>query len=387
MRILFSLTYYTPHVSGLTIYVERLASAFAERGHQVTVLTSRHRPELPTDEIVGGVRIVRVPVVASVGKGPLMPQFGPKAAQLLGDHDIASLHLPQVESPLVAAPARTLGKPVVLTYHCDLDLPPGRLNAGVGRIVDGANHLSGRLADAVVAYTDDYAEHSPFLRRWRDKRVVIGPPVTMPAPTAEEVAAFRASHGVGTGPVLGFASRFATEKGIEYAIEAAPSLIRDYPDLRILFAGPYREVIGEDDYRERLRPKIDALGDHWRFLGTLGSHQLPAFYGSLDALLMTSVNSTESFGLVQVESMLCGTPVVATNLPGVRQPVTMTGMGEIVQIADAASLETGIRKVLANRDAYRRPRADIEALFDPSVTVASYEALFDRLIEEKRQAV
>lgn len=386
MRILLSLTYYTPHVSGLTIYVERLTASLASRGHQVTVLTSRNRPDLPSEEMVEGVRIIRVPVVASLGKGPLMPGFAPKAVQLLRDHDVVSLHLPQAESPLLAGPARMMGKPIVLTYHCDLDLPPGRMNAAVGLAVDVANDVSGRLADAVVAYTDDYAEHSPFLRRWREKRVVIGPPVVMPAPSTEEVARFRATHGLQNGPVLGFASRFATEKGIEYAIDAAPSLIRDYPELRILFAGPYREVVGEDAYRIRLAPRIDALGNHWKFVGTLNASELRAFYGSLDALLMTSVNSTESFGLVQVEAMLCGTPVVATNLPGVRQPVTMTGMGEIVEIADAASLERGIRRVLASRDSYVRPRSSIEARFDPSVTVAAYEALFARLLDEKRRA-
>jgi len=386
MRILLSLTYYRPHVSGLTIYAERLARALAAHGHQVTVLASRHDPTLPVEDELDGIRVVRVPVVASIGKGPLMPQFGPKAVQLLRCHDIASLHLPQVESMLVAAPAKAMGKPVVLTYHCDLDLPPGRLNAGVGRVVDAANHCSAGLADAIVAYTEDYAEHSPFLRRWRDKRVVIGPPVVMPSPTPEEVSSLKARLGIGRGPVLGFASRFATEKGIEYLIEAAPSLIRDYPDLRILFAGPYREVVGEDAYRQRLAPRVEALGNRWTFVGTLAPDSLPAFYGSLDALLMTSVNSTESFGLVQVESMLCGTPVVATNLPGVRQPVRMTGMGEIVLIADAASLEHGIRKVLANRESYVRPRVEIEALFDPSVAVAAYESLFERLIFEKRRA-
>jgi len=101
-----------------------------------------------------------------------------------------------------------------------------------------------------------------------------------------------------------------------------------------------------------------------------------SFYAALDALLMTSVNSTESFGLVQVEAMLCGTPVVATNLPVVRQPVTVTGMGEIVAMADAASLADGIEKVLSNPGAYLKTREEIERLFDLGVTVAAYERLF-----------
>jgi glycosyltransferase involved in cell wall biosynthesis len=147
----------------------------------------------------------------------------------------------------------------------------------------------------------------------------------------------------------------------------------------VLFAGPYKDVIGEDEYRARLGPEVEALGNRWEFLGTLGPDELPAFYGSLDCLLMTSVNSTESFGLVQVEAMLCGTPVVATNLPGVRQPVTMTGMGEVVAIADPAALAEGIGKVLDHRQRYFRTRAEIEEVFDLGKTVDAYEALFREL--------
>jgi len=62
MRILIVLTYYRPHTSGLTIYAERLAKAWARRGHQVTVLTSRYDPSLAAEEVVDGVRIVRAPV-------------------------------------------------------------------------------------------------------------------------------------------------------------------------------------------------------------------------------------------------------------------------------------------------------------------------------------
>ena len=62
MKVLFILTYYRPHVSGLTIYVERLAKALAERDHSVTVLTSHYARALPYEEHFDGVRIVRIPV-------------------------------------------------------------------------------------------------------------------------------------------------------------------------------------------------------------------------------------------------------------------------------------------------------------------------------------
>src|SRR5262249_27368819 len=69
MRVLLSLTYYRPYVSGLTIYVERLGRALAERGHYVTVLTSQYEGSLPREELLDGVHVVRVPVAARISKG------------------------------------------------------------------------------------------------------------------------------------------------------------------------------------------------------------------------------------------------------------------------------------------------------------------------------
>jgi glycosyltransferase involved in cell wall biosynthesis len=386
MRILFTLTYYRPHVSGLTMYVERLAAALVARGHEVTILTSRHDAALPRENVVDGVRIVRAAVAFKVSKGPIMPTLPMLARRLIGEHDIVSVHLPMFEAAMFAALGRTMHTPTILTYHCDLSLPPGMLNRAVEGTVFASNWLAARLVKGIVAYTNDYAAHSRLLRQFMRKITVIPPPVVMPAASPDDVARFREQHRLEGRTVIGFASRFAAEKGIEHLVDALPPLLERFPNLNVLFAGPYREVIGEEAYRERLRPKIEALGERWKFLGTLGPGELPAFYASLDALLMTSVNSTESFGLVQVEAMLCGTPVVATNLPGVRQPVTVTGMGEIVAMADPGALAEGIVKVLSHPERYYRPREDIERLFDIDVTVSSYERLFDEAIAKANRS-
>ena len=79
MKIVEVLTYYRPHISGLTIYVERLSKALACQGHEVTVLTSQYNKQLPLNEMMDGVRIKRVPVAFRVSKGVIMPMFGPTA--------------------------------------------------------------------------------------------------------------------------------------------------------------------------------------------------------------------------------------------------------------------------------------------------------------------
>ncbi len=388
MKILLVLTYYHPHVSGLTIYVKRLATTLARRGHQVTVLTSRYDRALPGREVIDGVHVVRAPVLFRISKGVIMPTFPLLAWRLVRSHDVVSVHLPQFEASLLGLVGRLAGKPVILTYHCDLQLPQGWFNRIVDRVVFVSNYLAGRLAQAIVAYTHDFAQHSCFLSRFLNKVHVIPPPVIMPAPLPEAVAAFRAEHDLAGRPVVGMAARLAAEKGVEVLLAAMPRLLTALPRLKVLFAGQYQNVLGEEAYYRRLMPSIERLGpEHWEFLGVLAQEQMPAFFAACDVLVVPSLNSTESFGLVQVEAMLCGTPTVASDLPGVRQPPRLTGMGEVVPIGDPEALAEAILRILKQPEQYTRPRHLIEEAFSLERTVSGYEELFEAEADKvKRKA-
>src|SRR4026207_1142159 len=102
MKILTVLTYYRPHTSGLTIYAERLAKAFARRGHQVTVMTSQFDPSLPREDMVDGVKVIRVPVCFRVSRVVIAPPFGLVATKWVAQHDVMQLPLPQFDAPGVA---------------------------------------------------------------------------------------------------------------------------------------------------------------------------------------------------------------------------------------------------------------------------------------------
>lgn len=377
MKILFVLTYYRPHVSGLTIYVQRLAEALAARGHRVTVLTSQYDRALPAEEKMDGVRIVRVPVWFRVSKGCIMPRFPLYAHRLIAEHDVVSVHLPQFEASLLGFLGRFVTRrPVILTYHCDLQLPHGLFNRFVDKVVFVSNWVAGQLADRIVAYTRDYAEHSPYLSQFLDKVRVIPPPVHMPSVDPKGRAALCQTYDLNGRVVIGFAARVAAEKGVEYLLSALPLIRERIPNAYLLLAGPYQDVLGENAYFRKLEPLIQANQGHLKFLGVLDPQEMANFFSAIDVLVVSSVNSTESFGLVQVESMLCGTPVVASNLPGVRQPVYMTGMGRVVPIRDPAAIAEAVVEVVQHREKYVRPRQEIEAIFDLEVTLREYEELF-----------
>ena len=378
MRVLVALTYYRPYTSGLTIYAERLAVGLAARGHHVTVLTSQYDSSLPREEVLHGVNVVRVPVAARISKGVIMPTFGFEATRLSLSHDVLSLHMPQFDAPGLALRGRLLGKPVVLTYHCDLQLPPGAFNRIVDKVVQVANHAAGSLASKIVAYTEDFASHSPYLSRFKSKVEIIPPPVEIPESSQADVESFRQRYNL-TGPVIGMAARLAAEKGVEVLLDAMPKIIAVHPDARVLFAGPFEQVLGEEAYARRLAPLFEKYRNNWTFVGTLSQRELATFFHVCDVVTVPSLNSTESFGLVQVEAMLCGTPSIASNLPGVRQPPTQTGMGLVVPIGDSDALGNALLTIIADPQRFQRSRDEIAARYSTDRTVTAYEALFQRL--------
>ena len=383
LKILSVLTYYRPHTSGLTIYAERLARALARRGHEVTVMTTRYDPSLPLEETVDGVRVIRVPVAFRVSKGVIAPTFGLVATRLAAAHDVVQMHLPQFDAPGVAMRARLFGKPAVLTYHCDLLLPPGLFNRLVDLVVQFQNNMAALLAHRIVTYTQDYADHSRYLSRYAAKVRAILPPVELPPAPSEAVQAFARAHRTASGkPVIGMAARFAAEKGVEVLLDALPAILQKYPRTQVLFAGQYRDVLGEAAYFERLMPRIrehEAAG-RWEFLGNLTPVQMAAFYPNLDVLVVPSLNSTESFGLVQIEAMMNGVPCVASALPGVRMTVEMHGMGRAVTVGDPADLARGLLEVLDAPHKFRGDPKAIARTYDPEVVAAAYEELFESLL-------
>lgn len=382
MKILTVLTYYRPHTSGLTIYAERLARAFAKRGHEVTVMTTHFDPSLPLEENMDGVRIIRVPVLARVSKGVIAPTFGWVATKLAWEHDVVQMHLPQFDAPGVALRARLFGKPAVLTYHCDVQLPQGLFNRLVNTVLDFQNNMAGMLANHIVTYTQDYADHSPFLSRYASKLTPILPPVEMPDPLPGAVSAFAENqHTTERKPVIGMAARFASEKGVEVLLDAMPAILAKYPHAQVLFAGTYQNVMGEQAYSNRLMPRIHEyeIQGHWKFLGNLDPVQMAAFYPNLNVITVPSLNSTEAFGLVQIEAMMNGVPSVPSALPGVRRPVQMHNMGVVSEIGSSESLANAILEVLDHKEKYRGDVPAIKTAYDPDSIAQEYEKLFERL--------
>jgi glycosyltransferase involved in cell wall biosynthesis len=378
MKFLIELTYYRPHTSGLTIYAERLGKALVKRGHHVTVLTSQYQPQLPVQEDMEGVRVVRVPVLFRVSKGVVMPTFGFIAQKLVMEHDVLSLHLPQLDAAGLAARGRIFKKPTIITYHCDLKMPPGLISWTANQGVRLMNGLAAIFTDRIVAYTNDYAEHSEYLRRYSKKIKIIPPPVSLPEASQEQVSVFNsANNPERRGPIIGIAARFASEKGIDVLLNSMDPILQKYPNAQVWFAGPFQNIIGEEKYFKQLSPIISnyAKSGHWKFLGSLSPDQMAAFYPNLDVLVLPSLNSTESFGLVQIEAMMNGIPVVTSDLPGVRQPILRHQFGKIFPPGNSTALAESVIELLDHPIKGKVNQQEIKDTYSPDAVAEAYEEL------------
>ena len=374
MKILMAIDYYRPNVSGLTLYVEHLSEALAKRGHSVTVLTNRHAPELPAENVENGVRIVRASVAARVGKALVAPAIVARALAELPRSDVLHLHAPAANAIPLSFLAGALRVPIVITFHCDLQLPPSGGQGLVQVLARASQDFALDRADRVITYTEDYARHTDPLADRIEKVGWVLPPVTEPVKTGRGPAEVRERYGIRGAPVILFLGRFAEEKGLPVLLNAFGEVRRAFPEAVLLLAGA-KEVAGETIW-ERVRPLAADPSSGVVAPGIVPPAEIADLFAVSNVLALPSINATESFGLVQVEAMLCGVPVVASNLPGVRQPTRLTGMGEIAQIGDAADLARRLLQVLQSPERYRRSADEIRAIFPPGKTLDFYEKVY-----------
>ena len=382
MKILIALTYYKPYISGLTIYAQRIADELAKLDHQVTVLTSKINNQKEI-EIIDKVKIIRTPALIKFNKGLIMPKMVIEGWRQIKETDILHLHLPQFDAFYLALFAKIKKVPIVTTYQCDLTLPPGIINKIAEWVTNLISKLTLSLSDLIITTSLDYANHSRILQNYMEKVKACYTPITNMELSDLEKNSFIKKFNINPyQPTIGMAGRLATEKGMEVLADAFPFIQHEYPNVLFLHAGNSQNVLGEEKYRDNIFSKIRSYGEKWRFLGKLTDSELTAFYQNCDVLVFPSLNSTEAFGMVQIEAMIQGTPVVASDLPGSRQPVKITKMGKIVPIRDSKALALAIIDILNEPERYKKDSKKIAIDFSPKTIAEFYQDQFQDLLDE-----
>ncbi|HEX9341387.1 MAG TPA: glycosyltransferase family 4 protein [Thermoplasmata archaeon] len=370
MRIAQVAPWFYPHLGGVESHVRALSTELAARGHDVTVVTTRHDPSLPEEESMDGFRVVRVKPRAIVMRTPIAPKMRARLRTL--ETDVFHGHFPP---PLAAHYATSVaaarGAPSVVTYHCDVEIPSafGILLESVYRRSLGASTLD--RATKVVVTTRTYAATSRAV--WKHNPAVI--------PNAVDHRRFRPD--VDPSPVrktlnlspdekvVLLVGRIEPHKGIEQFIEAA----RYVPDARFLVAGD-----------GSLLPAMKGLAATFgvdgrlRFVGRVSEDGLPRLYAACDVFVLPSVSRLEAFGIVALEAMATGKPVVVADIPGVREVIENGKEGLLADPLNAQDLAEKIRGLLEDPEARqamgRRGREKVVASFGIERVTDQVEALY-----------
>ena len=366
-RILLVLSYYDPYISGVSEYAKMLAEGLAAH-HDVTVLTGRHIHTLPLAEVIGGVTVVRAKPLFFLHKGYVSLDLALKFRRLARNAEIINFHLPMLDAlwltPLAPRRAR-----FITTYQCDVQSVGGWLDRLAVWAVNFGARTCIRRSEKVVALSDDYAAGSDIL----SKQSV--PIVEGYAPIKDTgLPSINRLGNEGAFPIVGFLGRFVVEKGIDVLIRAFERVRLLYPNARLLLGGDYKTVAGGSIYPQ-LKSSIDALGDCVQLLGRIEEADLPDFYACLDVFVLPSINAYEAFGMVQVEAMLAGVPVVASDMRGVRVPIQLIGAGNLALPGSDQSLASAIIDAVSVER-----RQDRAAVRQAALKIFSNQAFIDRYL-------
>ncbi len=367
MNILIVTSYYVPHLSGLTLYVKSLADALTGNGHRVDILTNRHSVTLSPEEQITQIKIHRLHANFHIGKSPVSLSLIKKSISLLKGKDLVILNLPSLESVPVALLTKLYRKKLLVIHHCD-PIVAGPFGGLFTLFATISNFWASLLANKIVSYTKDYASHSPVLSHFLHKVVYVLPPIHSYPPLrdkSQQIAKLVGQHKF----KIGFAGRFAADKGIAYLLEAIPLMEKKIQDFVIVFAGP-RHPVGETYYNS-LSGLLTKYTDRLIFLDSIDPKDMGSFYSNIDVLVLPSVNRTESFGMVQVEALLSKVPLVSSNIPGVRQVIKITDGGVLVSPKSKEEIAAGIIKVLSDKGSYQGHGLNLFSLQNFSKSISS----------------
>lgn len=351
MRIVQVCPYSWSARGGVQTHVRQLSRLLSARGHEVLVLAAgplRHH-----DASAGAVADARRentdrPSIRMVGRSIQIPFNGslapvcvdPRCVAVISDAlrafqpEVVHVHEPFV--PIVSLSAVWLAPaPVVATFHAYC---PPSVDAWLSNVATRSLWPVGRRIAVSLSVSRTAAAYA-VSRGGGQMRIV---------PNGVDVEAFARAHPASptSGRTLLWVGRLDRRKGFDVAVRAFSTLCERYSDLSLLVvgSGPCRRVV--DDVPHQVRRRIVMMGD-------VDDDRLPSVYAAGDVFIAPAVEG-ESFGVVLLEAMASGRPIVAAGIEGYRDVVRADIDALVVRPGDAQALSDAIARVLDDRPLARR---------------------------------
>ena len=314
---------------GVQSHVLQLAEVMRARGQDVSVLApaSPGRHAALPEYVVSAGRAFPIPYNGSVARLQFSPAVHGKVRRWLADGDFDVLHLHEPNAPSLSMWAlRVAEGPIVATFHTSTTKSL-TLTVFQGLLRPWHEKIVGRIAVSDLA------------RRWQMEALGSD---AVEIPNGVDVASYAGAPLLDGYPRPGktvlFLGRYdESRKGVAVLIDALPTLVEHLPGVQVLIVGR-----GDED---ELRSKAGGLAGHLRFLGQVDDAAKASALRSADVYCAPHTGG-ESFGIVLVEAMAAGTPVVASGLHAFRRVLHDGDAGRLVPVEDSAALAAGLVAVL-----------------------------------------
>jgi phosphatidylinositol alpha-mannosyltransferase len=330
VRVAMVSPYSWAHPGGVNSHVRGLASEMMRRGHRVTVIAPDDGVAVPGAAMRSAGRSIPVPANRSVAWLALIPGTGASVRRAVSGEDFDVVHVHEPFVPLVSpAAVRASQGRVVGTFHAaggTRSLPYGLakvLYGDVRRRLDRLVAVSESARSLVSSYFPGDYELIPN-----------GIDVDRFSVAGERPDSLPAGE-----PVVLFVGRNEKRKGLPVLLKAFPILQREIPGCRLVLVGE-----GLDD-KTVLRELDGQLRENVSAVGFVGDEELPAYYGAADVFCAPALGG-ESFGVVLLEAMACGTAVVASDITGYRDVLDRTGGGRLFKSGDPEDLALALVELL-----------------------------------------
>lgn len=354
--------FYDPVVGGIEKVVKDVAEGIGRQGHRSEVVCSRPRGVGGT-ETRNGVTVRRATSVGTMLSTPISPTFPFHVDRAYRKADVVHHHLPNpigVVSDLLVDADRAA---TIVTYHSDIVRQSKSLTIYrpyLRRFLD--------RADRIVVTSPRLLEHSRELGRVEEKCEVVPLSVELDSfPSRETVY----DYSERDRPRVLFVGRLNYYKGVEHLIDAVANL---EVDLHLVGDGPRREAL------EKRAAKLESES-RVSFAGEVSDEDLSQYYKEADIFVLPSVERSEAFGIVQLEAMAHGVPVVNTDLPTGVPWVSRDGeTGLTVPPGDVDTLEEAIETLATSpelRERFgRQARERVEEQFSREKMLTSLIELY-----------
>ncbi len=383
---------------GMTVYVRNVSQALSKLGFRTDIFTRSSTGSIDTTDLLPGVRVISIPAgpPARLDKVELtvhIPEFvsGVRAFATSTRSAYDAVHSHYWESGVAGADlAESWRVPLVHSNHTlakvkNRHLPPGDPPEPDARLLGEEGVIA--AAETLIASTDEEWEHLACLYGANHDRIkTIYPGVDHALFSPSDKQAARDVLRLGEGPVLAYVGRIQPLKGLDLALRAVEQLQPALGEpVTLLVVGGASGIAGQRE-EAALRTLASSLGiaGSVRLEGPQPHARTPLFYRAADAVVVCSYS--ESFGLSALEAQACGTPVVGTDVGGLKHIVADGRSGFLCGSRDASEFAGRLKTLLADRDlqdAFSSYAVGAAATFTWERTASQLAELYECLVTQR----